>query len=120
MLASAEQALPGLDSSDFVAFREPKFASWIREHDKQLVVQGRLRMSDNLDEAKIFFIDVADKPSVRVEVNFRDFHDFNLAYHCGTAVTITGNGEQQGQRWVIKRVTELKSVFGTQPGTQKG
>lgn len=77
-------------------------------------------MSDNLDEAKIFFIDVVGKPSVRVEVNFRDFHDFNLAYHCGTAVTITGNGEQQGQRWVIKKVTELKSVFGSQPGTQKG
>ena len=120
MFASADPALPGLDASDFVAYREPKFASWIREQDKQLVVQGRLRMSDNLDEAKIFFIDVVGKPSVRVEVNFRDFHDFNLAYHCGTAVTITGNGEQQGQRWVIKKVTELKSVFGSQPGTQKG
>jgi hypothetical protein len=118
--ASSDSALPGLDASNFEAYREPKFDSWIREEGKQIVVQGRLRMSDNLDEAKVFFIDVKDKPAVRVEVNFRDFHDFNLAYHCGTPVVITGNAEQQGQRWVVKKVTELKSMFGKKPGVQKG
>ena len=118
--ASADSALPGLDNSNFDVYRERKFDSWIRKEGKQIVVQGRLRMSDNLDEAKIFYIDVRDQPDVRVEVNFRDFHDFNLAYHCGTAVMITGIAQQQGQQWVIKKVTDLKSVFGKQPGSQKG
>ena len=118
--ASSESPLSGLDASNFEPYQEPKFASWIRADGNQIQVQGRLRMSDNLDEAKIFFVDVAGQPSVRVEVNFRDFHDFNLAYHCGTAVIIKGTGQQQGQRWVIEKVSDLISVFGRKPGQQKG
>lgn len=116
----ADSILPGLDASNFDAYQEPEFASWIRVHGKQIEVQGRLRMSDNLDEAKLFFVDVDGKMPVRIEVGFRDFHDFNLAYHCGTAITLTGNAVQRGERWVITKVTELTSVFGKKPGTQKG
>ena len=50
----------------------------------------------------------------------RDFHDFNLAYHCGTAITLSGNGEDKGGQLVVTKVTDLKSLFGKKPGTQKG
>ncbi|MDB2673545.1 hypothetical protein N9Y81_01185 [Akkermansiaceae bacterium] len=74
-------------------------------------------MSDNLDEAKVFYIDVADKPSVRIEVSFRDFHGFNLAYHVGTPITLTGNTSERNGRIVLSKVNELKSVFGkSKPG----
>ena len=118
--AGSMDPLPGLDASDFQPYREKTFESWIKVAQKQVTVQGRLRMSDNLDEAKIFYVDVDGGRSVKVEVTFRDFHDFNLAYHCGTGITLTGKGKDQNGQIVIEKVTDLKSVHGKIPGDAKG
>ncbi len=118
--AESSQPLPGLDGSDFEPYRERSFESWVRHANGKITVQGRLRLSDNLDEAKIFFVDVEGAPSVRIEVNFRDFHDFNLAYHCGTPIKLTGNGSRKNGQLVITKVTDLHSLFGKKPGTQNG
>jgi len=116
----AMQPLPGLDGSGFEPYQERPFDSWVKTEGGTISVQGRLRMSDNLDEAKVFFVDVEGQPAVRVEVEFNDFHNFNLAYHCGTGVTITGTGVVEGDRRIVTRVTDLKSVFGKKPGTKDG
>ena len=118
--AGSSTPLSGLSGSDFQPYRERPFESWVRYENDVVTVQGRLRLSDNLDEAKIFFVDVDGQPAVRVEVTFRDFHDFNLAYHCGTPITLTGTGSRDGGRLVIRKVTELKSVFGKAPGSAPG
>lgn len=118
--AGATAPLTGLDGGHFVPYRERKFDSWTKVGNGRVTVQGRLRMSDDLNEAKVFFVDVEGCPPVRVEVEFRDFHHFNLAYHCGTAITMTGDGSDHGGQLVITKVTELKSVFGKKPGTQNG
>lgn len=118
--AGATAPLPGLDGGHYTPYRERPFNSWTRVGNGKVTVQGRLRMSDDLNEAKIFFVDVEGQPPVRVEVAFRDFHEFNLAYHCGTAITLSGNGSDQGGQLVITKVTELKSLFGKKPGTQNG
>ena len=78
-------------------------------------------MSDNLDEAKVFYIDVKGKESVRIEVSFKDFHGFNLAYHVGTPITLSGNTSERSGRVVLTKVTELKSLFGkSKPGKANG
>jgi hypothetical protein len=118
--ARSMELLPGLDGSDFDPYRERKFESWVQTNGNQIKVQGRLRLSDDLNEAKVFYLDVEGRKPVRIEVQFGDFHRFNLAYHCGTAIRISGTGNTDGDRIVIKKVTELKSVFGTKPGTQNG
>ena len=110
--------LAGLDASDYAAWQDQAFASWIREEGGKLVVRGRLRMSDNLDEAKLFYVDVDGAESVLVEVNFNDFHHFNVAYHCGTAVTLTGTGPT-GERKITK-IESLESLFGHRPGDAPG
>ena len=118
--AGATTPLPGLDGSDFEPYRERPFESWVKVDGDQITVQGRIRMSDNLDEARIFFVDVEGQLPIRVEVEFRDFHQFNLAYHCGTGITLTGIGKTLGDQKIITKVTELKSIYGKQPGTQNG
>jgi hypothetical protein len=118
--AGSIEPLPGLNGSDFEPYRERKFESWVRVDSDEIIVRGRLRMSDNLDEAKIFYVDVEGQPPVRVEVRFGDFHNFNLAYHCGTGITLTGTGHTEGGRHVITKVTDLKSVYGQRPSTQNG
>ncbi len=118
--AGSVEPLPGLNGSDFTAYRERPFESWVKIEGDQIVVQGRLRMSDNLDEARIFYVDIEGQPPVRVQVEFRDFHNFNLAYHCGTGITLTGNGATQGEQVSITKVTELESIYGKKPGTQNG
>ena len=60
------------------------------------------------------------KKAVKVEVNFRDFHEFNLAYHCGSAITLTGDYKDVNGQLVIHNVTELKSVHGKKPGSANG
>lgn len=113
--------LPGLNGGDFEPYRERPFKSWVKVEGGKITVQGRLRMSDNLDEAKIFYVDVDGQPSVKVEVVFRDFHDFNLAYHCGTGVTLSGTGEQRGATKTVTKVKSIKSIFGrSNPGSQNG
>ena len=114
------QPLPGLDGSDYTPFRERPFESWVRHDSGTITVQGRLRLSDNLDEAKIFYVDVKGKQPVRVEINFRDFHDFNLAYHCGTPIELTGDGTERKGQLVITKIKDLHSLFGKKPGSQKG
>jgi hypothetical protein len=118
--ADSTTPLSGLDGSDYEPYRERSFESWVRRDDDSIVVQGRLRLSDNLDEAKVFFVDVDENTSVRIEVSFRDFHNFNLAYHCGTAIKLTGTGTEVSGELLITRITDLHSLFGKKPGTQNG
>lgn len=112
--------LPGLDGSDFSPFEERPFESWVRRQAGTITVQGRLRLSDDLNEAKIFYVDVEGQRSVRVEIDFRDFHDFNLAYHCGTPIKMSGEGTERDGQLVITKIKELNSLFGQKPGTQNG
>lgn len=118
--AGVTTPLPGLSSSDYEPYREREFESWTKAEGEKITVQGRIRMSDDLDEARIFFVDVTGQLPVRVEVDFRDFHSFNLAYHCGTGITLQGTGRTEGDRLIITKVTDLKSVFGKAPGSKGG
>ena len=118
--ANSTTPLPGLDGSHFTPYKERPFQSWAKFENGVIDVQGRLRMSDDLNQAKIFYMDVEGKDPVKIEVGFSDFHKFNLAYHCGAAINIIGNGKRQGEELVIRKVTKLKPVFGKLPGTQRG
>jgi len=118
--ANSTTPLPGLDGGKFEEYRERPFDSWVKSQGGKITVQGRLRMSDNLDEAKVFYVDVEGKSPVRVEVNFRDFHDFNLPYHVGTPITLEGNGSATNGHLLMNKVTSLKSVYGkTLPNDKK-
>jgi hypothetical protein len=110
--AGTSQPLPGLDGSSFEPYRERPFESWVQHDGGVIKVQGRLRMSENLDEAKIFYVDVDGKPSVRLEVEFRDFHEFNVAYYCGLPVTLEGEGSDASGTLLITKIRSLQSVFG--------
>ena len=118
--SNSTEPLQGLDGGSFEEFRERPFESWVKTTEGKITVQGRLRMSDNLDEAKVFYIDAADQAPVRIEVNFRDFHDFNLAYHVGTPIVLTGNREEKDGQLLMTKVSDLKSVFGRSKPDQQG
>ena len=119
--SNASAPLPGLDGGAFDEFRERPFESWVTKGQGTITAQGRLRMSDNLDEAKVFYIDVEGKPSVRIEVSFGDFHRFNLAYHVGTPIKLSGNSGEKNGQVVITKVTGLTSLFGrSTPGQANG
>ncbi|MEM7012343.1 MAG: DUF1552 domain-containing protein [Verrucomicrobiota bacterium] len=119
--ADSTAPLPGLDGGAFDEFRERPFESWVKLEEGKVVAQGRFRMSENLDEAKVFYIDIPDQPSIRIEVSFRDFHDFNLAYHVGTPIILTGNRNEKNGQLLITKVSEIKSLFGnSNPGKQNG
>ena len=112
--------LPGLSDSDFSPYAERPFESWVENEAGKITVQGRLRLSEDLNEARIFYVDVEGAESVRVDVSFRDFHGFNLAYHCGTPIQLTGTGTEKAGQFVMTKIVELKSLFGSQPRTQRG
>ena len=110
--AGTSQPALGLDGSDYEPYRERPFDSWVKHQGATLKVQGRLRMSDDLDEAKIFYIDVANQPSIRIEIEFRDFHEFNVAYYCGLPVVLEGEASQTQGQWLVTKIRTLESVFG--------
>ncbi len=117
----ATAPLPGLDGGEFEEYRERPFDTWTKIGKGQITVQGRLRMSDNLDEAKVFYVDVKDKPPVRVEIAFNDFHRFNFPYHVGTPIQLKGDSSQKDGQLVMTKIIELKSIFGkSKPGTRGG
>lgn len=117
----SEKGLPGLDGGAFEEYRERPFDTWATLDGDTLKVSGRLRMSDDLDEAKIFYIDVADKDPVRIDVNFSDFHKWNLAYHVGTPIVLEGKGGETNGRLLLKKVTGLRSIYGnSKPNTRRG
>lgn len=116
----SDAALDGLNDSGFEPYQEREFESWVRTEGPEIIVQGRLRMSDDLDEARIFFIDVAGRKPVKIDVPFKDFHEFNLAYHCGTGITVRGTGSVTDDVCTINRIVDLNSVFGNAPGSARG
>lgn len=117
----ASSPLPGLDGGPFEEFRERPFESWVKRGQGTITAQGRFRMSDNLDEAKVFYIDVEGQTPVRIEVGFSDFHRFNLAYHVGTPIQLTGNSGEKNGQLLITKVTGLTSLFGnSKPGKANG
>lgn len=105
-------ARPGLDGSDYEPYRERSFESWARSEGTKIFAQGRLRMSDNLDEAKIFYIDVEGQQPLRLEIEFGDFHEFNVAYYCGLPIKIEGDGSDANGSYKITKIRSLQSVFG--------
>jgi hypothetical protein len=117
----ATDPLPGLDGGAIEEYRERPFQSWTKVEGKKMTVQGRLRMSDNLDEAKVFYMDVAGEDPVRIEIEFRDFHDFNFPYHVGTPIQLAGTVTEKNGQPVLTKISELKSVFGkSKPNTRNG
>ena len=119
--ANSSTPLPGLDGSPFDEFQERPFESWVNKAPGTITAQGRLRMSDNLDEAKVFYIDIEGKPSVRIEISFGDFHSFNVAYHVGTPIKLSGNSSEKNGQLVINKITGITSLFGnSKPGKANG
>ena len=118
--ANAQNPLPGLDGGHFQPYTEKPFESWSKFDNGTITVQGRLRLSDDLNEAKIFYVDVEGETPVRIEVGFRDFHGFNLAYHCGNPITLTGKGNQKEGQLILTKVTQLVPLNGKIPGKEKG
>ena len=117
----ADDPLPGLSGDPFDEYRERAFDSWVKSGAGKIEVQGRLRMSDKLDEAKVFYIDVKGGSAVKIVVAFGDFHKFNLAYHVGTPILLRGNGGDREGQLVMNKLVELKSVFGnSKPGQRNG
>ena len=118
---AANAPLPGLDGGEFDEYEERTFKSWSKTEGNKLTVQGRLRMSENLDEAKVFYIDVDEGDPVRIEIEFRDFHEFNFAYHVGTAIQLTGTVSEKNGLQVMSKISQLQSLFGnSKPGTRGG
>jgi len=118
--AGVHSPLPGLDGSPFEAYQERPFESWVRHTGNQITVQGRLRLSEDLNEARIFYIDLEKQPSVKIDVSFRDFHHFNLAYHCGTPIKLTGETSEKEGQTVVTKIASIASLFGKTPGTLNG
>ena len=118
--ANSTNPLPGLDGGHFQPYAERPFKSWAKYEGGKITAQGRLRMSDDLDEARTFYLDIEGQSSVRIDVGFGDFHRHNLAYHCGTAIEVNGSGSKDGERLRITKISGVKSVFGKKPGTQNG
>jgi len=116
----ADTPLPGLNGGAYDEYEEQPFQSWTRKEGNRMTVQGRLRMSDNLDEAKVFFIDVEGEDPVRIEVDFNDFRNFNLPYHVGTPINLSGNLTTKENRPVITQITGLKSLFGKSDPNKRG
>lgn len=110
--AGTDTPLPGLDGSDYEPYQERPFESWVQMDGIKIQAQGRLRMSDNLDEAKTFYVDIKGKSSIRMDIEFGDFHEFNVAYYCGLPVVIEGTGKETNGVPVITKIQKLRSVFG--------
>ncbi|MCM8536465.1 MAG: DUF1552 domain-containing protein [Lentisphaeraceae bacterium] len=109
------QALNGLNGEKIDEFHEKPFSKWVKVNNDTITVQARLRLSDKIEEAKVFYMDLADGSSVKLSVSFGDFHKNNMAYYSGEAMKITGKGSNVNGQLTITKLTEFKSIFGIKP-----
>jgi hypothetical protein len=114
------KALNGLSGERIDEHREKAFSRWVKVDKDEIVVQARLRLSDDLNEAKVFYLDLPDNSSVKLDIKFKDFHDFNLAYYCGEAIKLTGKGSNKNGQLTITKVTNLQPIFTKKAGTAGG
>ena len=77
--------------------------------------QGRLRQSDDLGEANLFFLDVAGKTPVEIKLSFKNMKQFEMPFHCGCPVTIQGTGSKNGDAIAMTLMTSLQPINGLQP-----
>lgn len=110
-----EPLIRGLDGGSFDAYVEPKFESWVKVKNGNIEAQGRLRQSDDLGEANLFFLDVAGKTPVQIKLSFKNMQQFEMPFYCGCPVTIQGTGSKNGDAIAMTLMTSLQPINGLQP-----
>lgn len=109
-------ALTGLSGEMIDEYREKPFEKWVKVDKNTITAQARLRLSDNIEEAKVFYMDLPDGRSIKLDVSFSDFHKRNMAYYVGEAMQVKGTGSNVNGQLTITKLSEFKSIFGIKPG----
>ncbi|WDI43758.1 DUF1552 domain-containing protein [Bremerella sp. P1] len=102
-----DPSLRGLDGNSFDSYSEPHFDSWSRIKNDQIEAQGRLRLSENLAEANLYFLDISGQPSVEIKVTFKNMQNLQMPFYCGSPVRLRGTGRKEGHRIVITSLSTL-------------
>jgi len=105
-----EPLLPGLDGGVFESYTEPHFDSWVQVKNESVEAQGRLTLSENLEEANLYFMELPGQRPVEIRITFKNMQDLQMPYHSGSPVRIEGTGRQEGDRVVVTAIKKLQPL----------
>ncbi|MCH2206204.1 MAG: DUF1552 domain-containing protein [Lentisphaerales bacterium] len=105
-----KDTLTGLNDSNYEHFTQKQIATFLKEENGTIKLQGSLRLSSNIDTPRLHLMDIQGNGTVKIEVGFKNFNTINLAYFCSKDVYIEGTGKQVNGEWMISNISKIKEV----------
>jgi len=106
----SKATMTGLNDSNFKPFVEKKVATFLKQEGKGIKLQGKLRLSTNIDTPRLHLMDVEGIGTVKIEVPFKTFNKISLPFYCEKNVLIEGKGAKKGNEWRISDISKITEI----------
>ena len=106
----ATKTIGGLNDSNYKPFVQKKVQTFAKNEGGKFKVQGILRMSADINEARLYLIDIDGQKPVKILVSFKNFSQHSLSYHCSKPVYLEGSGKVEGGQLFVKNITKLDEI----------
>ena len=106
----ATKTIGGLNDSNYKPFVEKKVKTFAKNEGGKFKVQGVMRMSADINEARLYLIDIDGQKPVKILVSFKNFSQHSLSYHCSKPVYLEGTGKVEEGQLFVKNITKLDEI----------
>jgi hypothetical protein len=106
------EIMSGLNDSNYEHFVEKEIATYLKADGKSIILQGKLRMSSDIDKPRLHLMDIEGVGTVRIEIPFKSFNRLGLPVYCGKNVYLEGVGGKKSGEWKISDISKIKEFKG--------
>ena len=100
----------GLNDSNFTPFVEKYVKTFAKDAGGTFKVQGKLRMNPDINNSRLYLIDIEGQEPVKVQVSFKNFSVHRLSYFCSKPIYLEGTGLTEDGQLFVKNITKLEEL----------
>ena len=104
------ETIQGMNDSNYEHFVEKKVKTYLTSDKEGLKLQGKFRLSTNIETPRLQLMDIDGLGTVEIEVPFKTFNKESLPFYYGKNVYIEGKGTQKGESWKVTDIHEIKEI----------
>ncbi|NQZ57892.1 MAG: DUF1552 domain-containing protein, partial [Lentisphaeraceae bacterium] len=102
--------MSGLNDSNYTPYVEKSVKTFAKNEGGTFKVQGKLRMNSDINNARLYLIDIEGQNPVKIEVSFKNFSVHSLSYHCSKPVYLEVTGLSENGQLFVKNITKLEEL----------
>jgi hypothetical protein len=102
--------IDGLKDSNYHHYTETPVKSFLKVDGDEVTIQGKFRLSTDINTPRLQLMDIADVGTVSIEVPFKTFNAQSVPFYYSKNVTIVGQGKKVDGQWHVHDITSIKEI----------